>query len=131
MTHAFPTRLSSDLLDRIGAAAPLADYAPDFNSRLKREAEAVMRHVEKHQPAIRALMHEYGVAPVTALLSVGIKKPRTIRHIIEVCRGNRSEEHTSELQSLMRTSYAVFCLIKNKTSTYSHTAQSTNHSTNH
>src|SRR3546814_1956238 len=27
--------------------------------------------------------------------------------------GNRSEEHTSELQSLMRTSYAVFCLNKN------------------
>src|SRR3546814_6723841 len=30
--------------------------------------------------------------------------------------GDRSEEHTSELQSLMRTSYAVFCL-KNKTET--------------
>src|SRR3546814_10264261 len=33
-------------------------------------------------------------------------------------RGGRSEEHTSELQSLMRISYAVFCLkkknIKNK-----------------
>src|SRR3546814_9500585 len=29
------------------------------------------------------------------------------------CR--RSEEHTSELQSLMRISYAVFCLKKNKT----------------
>src|SRR3546814_8332078 len=27
-------------------------------------------------------------------------------------RGGRSEEHTSELQSLMRTSYAVFCLKK-------------------
>src|SRR3546814_1459035 len=27
----------------------------------------------------------------------------------------RSEEHTSELQSLMRISYAVFCLQKNKT----------------
>src|SRR3546814_2131521 len=27
---------------------------------------------------------------------------------------NRSEEHTSELQSLMRNSYAVFCLIKKK-----------------
>src|SRR3546814_1111649 len=26
----------------------------------------------------------------------------------------RSEEHTSELQSLMRNSYAVFCLKKNK-----------------
>src|SRR3546814_9787972 len=27
---------------------------------------------------------------------------------------SRSEEHTSELQSLMRTSYAVFCLKKKK-----------------
>src|SRR3546814_2865520 len=31
--------------------------------------------------------------------------------------GPRSEEHTSELQSLMRISYAVFCLKKKKTST--------------
>src|SRR3546814_10284079 len=30
-------------------------------------------------------------------------------------RCNRSEEHTSELQSLMRISYAVFCLKKKKT----------------
>src|SRR3546814_3593448 len=29
-------------------------------------------------------------------------------------RGRRSEEHTSELQSLMRISYAVFCLKKQK-----------------
>src|SRR3546814_9593736 len=36
---------------------------------------------------------------------------------VEVQRLNvalRSEEHTSELQSLMRISYAVFCLIKKK-----------------
>src|SRR3546814_9259975 len=34
------------------------------------------------------------------------------------CRGSRrSEEHTSELQSLMRISYAVFCLKKKKTHT--------------
>src|SRR3546814_8332105 len=32
-----------------------------------------------------------------------------------VVRPMRSEEHTSELQSLMRTSYAVFCLTKKKT----------------
>src|SRR3546814_9919488 len=31
----------------------------------------------------------------------------------------RSEEHTSELQSLMRISYAVFCLKKKKTNTNS------------
>src|SRR3546814_5454937 len=30
----------------------------------------------------------------------------------------RSEEHTSELQSLMRISYAVFCLKKKKTTNY-------------
>src|SRR3546814_1877736 len=34
----------------------------------------------------------------------------TLEQIIEV----RSEEHTSELQSLMRTSYAVLCLKKKK-----------------
>src|SRR3546814_7091020 len=31
-----------------------------------------------------------------------------------VAKGNRSEEHKSELQSLMRISYAVFCLKKKK-----------------
>src|SRR3546814_4709071 len=34
---------------------------------------------------------------------------------LEVGAGTRSEEHTSELQSLMRISYAVFCLKKKKT----------------
>src|SRR3546814_7722011 len=33
---------------------------------------------------------------------------------------SRSEEHTSELQSLMRISYAVFCLKKKKTPTQIH-----------
>src|SRR3546814_3779159 len=33
-------------------------------------------------------------------------------HIRTVTRRDRSEEHTSELQSLMRTQYAVFCLKK-------------------
>src|SRR3546814_1403888 len=32
----------------------------------------------------------------------------------------RSEEHTSELQSLMRISYAVFCLKKKKNKTHTH-----------
>src|SRR3546814_3868482 len=33
---------------------------------------------------------------------------------IDLTPSNRSEEHTSELQSLMRISYAVFCLKKKK-----------------
>src|SRR3546814_10752729 len=35
----------------------------------------------------------------------------------------RSEEHTSELQSLMRISYAVFCLKKKKTQKQRHSKQ--------
>src|SRR3546814_8812730 len=40
----------------------------------------------------------------------------------------RSEEHTSELQSLMRSSYAVFCLKKKKLKTLSNN-NTTSHST--
>src|SRR3546814_2336607 len=36
----------------------------------------------------------------------------------------RSEEHTSELQSLMRISYAVFCLKKKNNKSQNHTRQS-------
>src|SRR3546814_7954030 len=39
--------------------------------------------------------------------------------------GARSEEHTSELQSLMRISYAVFCLKNNKYETRQTTYKST------
>src|SRR3546814_6130083 len=45
----------------------------------------------------------------------------------------RSEEHTSELQSLMRISYAVFCLKKKKKDTHINTiknTQTTDHNNN-
>src|SRR3546814_7885080 len=38
--------------------------------------------------------------------------PEPVRQV--ATEGGRSEEHTSELQSLMRISYAVFCLKKKK-----------------
>src|SRR3546814_20707220 len=41
--------------------------------------------------------------------------PLLAEHTSEVLRSVRSEEHTSELQSLMRISYAVFCLKKKNT----------------
>src|SRR3546814_3044943 len=48
--------------------------------------------------------------PGATVIDVGINR-------IQIGEGKtrlvRSEEHTSELQSLMRTSYAVFCLKKN------------------
>src|SRR3546814_8486646 len=42
-------------------------------------------------------------------------KHNTVTH-----RAVRSEEHTSELQSLMRISYAVFCLKKKKINLYTY-----------
>src|SRR3546814_5269728 len=48
---------------------------------------------------------------------------RNLRREIAV----RSEEHTSELQSLMRISYAVFCLKKKKNSTQQHGSQTPAH----
>src|SRR3546814_3993654 len=39
---------------------------------------------------------------------------------------DRSEEHTSELQSLMRISYAVFCLKKKKINTHTHDCRQSN-----
>src|SRR3546814_7363772 len=52
-------------------------------------------------------------------------RPRSglaLKHGISV--PNRSEEHTSELQSLLRISYAVFCLTNKKTSS-PYTSQTT------
>src|SRR3546814_5783470 len=42
----------------------------------------------------------------------GAQPPDPAGHHHRDARGDRSEEHTSELQSLMRISYAVFCLKK-------------------
>src|SRR3546814_4738452 len=59
-----------------------------------------------------------GVVVFGALLS-------TLVLAVVLRRDRRSEEHTSELQSLMRSSYAVFCLKKkNQTQTVSHISSS-------
>src|SRR3546814_4606295 len=42
-------------------------------------------------------------------------------HHARALLGERSEEHTSELQSLMRISYAVFCLKKKKKQQHTNT----------
>src|SRR3546814_4424598 len=51
-----------------------------------------------------------------------VRRGRRLRHRTgdqpDLRRVDRSEEHTSELQSLMRISYAVFCLKKKKNKIY-------------
>src|SRR3546814_9914908 len=56
--------------------------------------------------------------------------PRLLAHSQEIAE--RSDEHTSELQSLMRISYAVFCLKKKKNNKTIDTNHNLEHSnTNH
>src|SRR3546814_19146735 len=45
---------------------------------------------------------------------IGLGLHHDLRHVWRAALEGRSEEHTSELQSLMRISYAVFCLKKKK-----------------
>src|SRR3546814_5820749 len=57
-----------------------------------------------------------GGAVTFETVAFGYDADRTILNGVSfaVGAGERSEEHTSELQSLMRISYAVFCLKKKK-----------------
>src|SRR3546814_3069481 len=92
-------------------AAPSQDRAmPDASSGLARTAQIV-----------RFLL-KYRSAGVFTGLDLDAASPSPEPPPTEGKPEDRSEEHTSELQSLMRTSYAVFCL-KNK----SHQQYSTNH----
>src|SRR3546814_4363614 len=69
-----------------------------------RQIEAARRAITRHiRRQGRLWIRVFPDVPVS-------KKPAEVRQ-------GRSEEHTSELQSLMRSSYAVFCLKKK---TYTH-----------
>src|SRR3546814_2549582 len=58
------------------------------------------------------LSKEAGEGAIGAGMGVAFQEDALGRNTARV--GARSEEHTSELQSLMRISYAVFCLKKQK-----------------
>src|SRR3546814_8039498 len=60
--------------------------------------------------------------PIDFKEMLGFAGQHKIKPVIEATysleKAKRSEEHTSELQSLMRISYAVFCLTKKKINPY-------------
>src|SRR3546814_7294305 len=74
--------------------------------------------------ALAAHRHrQFDAADRAARIREHRREHRRRRRII----GDRSEEHTSELQSLMRISYAVFCLKKKKKHHNTSTSQPPNH----
>src|SRR3546814_9203549 len=100
MTHSLPARRSSDLVALGFADRHQLDFEHQHLIRADLHAGATLaiaefgRDVELVLRARRHQLHAFGPAR---------------DHVVE---RERSEEHTSELQSLMRISYAVFCLQK-------------------
>src|SRR3546814_1634326 len=102
MTLSFPTRRSSDLVDELGDIGRMIADALDVlgheqKMSARRDVARVLHHVGEN-------LAEQTVVEVVHLL---VLQPYFLGLV-------RSEEHTSELQSLMRLSYAVFCLNKKK-----------------
>src|SRR3546814_5003039 len=71
--------------------------------------------IDPAQLLIFSALFGFAGAFISLLMSKWMAKTSTGAHVIDPnAPANRSEEHTSELQSLMRISYAVFCLKKKK-----------------
>src|SRR3546814_6915188 len=76
----------------------------------------VARIADDVDGAVGRLHRDDGMAVVLAEVAVGLHRHDVLVEADRaLLRLHRSEEHTSELQSLMRISYAVFCLKKKKT----------------
>src|SRR3546814_1798832 len=66
----------------------------------------------------RRLDHDGEIDPIAVQIAGSDPEMMAEAAVFNVGKGARSEEHTSELQSLMRISYAVFCLKKKHTHTH-------------
>src|SRR3546814_7061742 len=76
------------------------------------------RVARNHQPDPARQRPLTGVAAGLTPVAIPLGDYKYLSYQRRACTIRRSEEHTSELQSLMRISYAVFCLkTKKKTTT--------------
>src|SRR3546814_9649000 len=83
-----------------------------LGDRLAAPAGELRAQVADHMEAARPILQDLGhvlAQPAQVAAARRTAAGRRVHHLLA-----RSEEHTSELQSLMRSSYAVFCLKKKK-----------------
>src|SRR3546814_10077192 len=118
MTHSFPTRESSDLPRRAAVGRHIYNHIDA--SRCQRGLLAA-RPFRPGGPGdfVRAAVRQFERKargdtrrPGRAERERYVAGHRGCNDVAVGCADSRSEEHTSELQSLMRISYAVFCLKK-------------------
>src|SRR3546814_10049103 len=103
MTHPFPTRRVPDLCSA-GVSAQTATAGSRW--ALNWSAMNLACDTETQNPSARIESGFGTTSPTFEMISPARTWSPVNRLLI------KSEEHTSELQSLMRTSYAVFCLTK-------------------
>src|SRR3546814_3066853 len=95
------------ILDQLGIIPVAGLHRQQLLQHLGLEIADLALHVDVAELVAFTLLHHIGDDEVLLVA-------RQLGH-------RRSEEHTSELQSLMHTSYAVFCLKKNKIINSTHT----------
>src|SRR3546814_4592386 len=108
-----------DLLKANGFVHPLGEDwrgYQDINPAVL-PRERILDMLSKTRPEMLLAITPHGTPKQVARIikgyvDAGLRVPKIM---------DRSEEHTSELQSLMRISYAVFCLKKKQNHTHPHT----------
>src|SRR3546814_6595705 len=96
---------------------PMRHYADSLNEGIRARIGQWSGKTFKFYPAIKELTLDLAA---TSFLGIpwGPEADQVNKAFVDMVQASigvvRSEEHTSELQSLMRISYAVFCLKKKK-----------------
>src|SRR3546814_3678578 len=94
------------------------NFRPRGEARYDHQKRVLRRIIETR--GVCALLCDPGTGKTACVVdyasALALKTERPIRVLVlaPLVALDRSEEHTSELQSLMRISYAVFCLKKKK-----------------
>src|SRR3546814_2085739 len=121
MNHSFPSRRYSDLVKTAFYArysdvilfGPANSY--DHPPIRRETAESIL--FSSGRPVL--IVPDGYKAKAIEHVAIGWNATRESTHSLrDATAFARSEEHTSELQSLMRISYAAFCLNKQNTTTY-------------
>src|SRR3546814_10084200 len=104
---------SSDLGSGGWGSVPANRRRISARTRARNVAKISAEHARQEAvPARRADLAD--IVAAVAHAGLGLERLDRVRRRLGAGRAHRSEEHTSELQSLMRHSYAVFCLKKKK-----------------
>src|SRR3546814_5329976 len=107
---------NQEFVERLQYSAPQRDFGHlrDWTKQIDTSIK-IVRTQARRQPVVIATDPKNHVGMCMRSLRLNMRGKFPFRLVGDaIVERERSEEHTSELQSLMRISYAVFCLKKKK-----------------